>query len=351
MKIRAQWPRFFLSLALALLLSARYLVSDAHATEPWPNDPDFLVGVAAHPSLGAPTWWSGYGGSDADIEMQIHLAAEMGSKIYRIDAQIVTADIIEKVITLCRRYGMEVMPILDSESSAEILAKQFRGRVKYYQVKNEMNVAAHKSIWLDGTRISDFKMSTDIPRPKDEECLDLLIADTVRIIKRIRAEDPDVEILINGTWTHYGFLDYAFARFSEEGVDIDLIGWDWYSDMEDNRAGHSSTIDGLNSVAKYLHDHYGQKDILICEYNMWVPSFDRAVFTGVQHVTQCPGNGNGKIDPFEEENLNTQTGPYLVNNIQYLYSNRAANHIKGLMVYELIEEPGQSIHPPAGTLT
>ena len=332
MKTKTSW------FAIILFISVQCLLSDAQATPPLHNDPNFRVGVAAHPGWGNSTHWSGYGSRDTDIERQIHLAAEMGAKVYRIDAPGFTADILERVITLCEKYGMEVMAIVSSRSGAKTVAKRFKGRVKYYQVNNEMNFQAHKEKY-SGLQISHFWMSSDTdPLPKGKQYLDVLITDAIQTIKEVRAEDPGAKILINGYWIHYAFLDYVFTRLAIAGVDIDLIGWNWYSHGENNRTAHPSTKDGLNSVAKYLHDTYG-KDIFICEFNMWVPNFDRIKNTGP--VEQPSGNGNGKIDPFEEENMERVIGPYLVNNIRYLYNNRAQNHIKGIIIYEFLEQPNQ----------
>ncbi|MCL1973000.1 MAG: glycosyl hydrolase 53 family protein [Endomicrobia bacterium] len=323
-------------LALALFLSAQCFISDVYAGNPWPNDPDFLVGVAGHPGnpVYPSTTFTGYGHGDADIEKQIHLLAEMGAKIYRLDSNP-PIDQLEKIITLCEKYGIELLLITGGTPSSVV--RWFKGRVKYYQVGNEMNLQAQKS--GNGTQISHYWMSTDTePLPADKKYLDVMISNTIQTIKIIRADDPDVKILINGTGVHYAFLDYAFEEFAKAGVDIDLIGWDWYSFMENNRTTHSSAIDGLNSVAKFMYDRYG-KDIIICEYNM-APSYFDMVQLNPQHIPFLPGNGNGIMDLFEENNMDILVGPYLVNNIQYLYKNRGENHIKGIMIYELMEQPG-----------
>lgn len=358
-KTRVQFVSIVLIVAVCMLLSGMIVFAvEANAlpaeeagspeltATPWSNDPDFLVGVAAHPTVGNiisgyNSAFSGYGASDADIERQIHLASEMGSRIYRIDAGKSAIDFIEKVIILCEKYSIEVMLILGTESSSEPVLKRFKGRVKYYQIKNEMDVQTQINQLLSGTEISHYRMSTDAASSanSDKKYLDMMVNEAINIIKRVRARDPDAKILINGTWIHYGMLDYAFARFKEEGVDIDLIGWDWYSNHQVNRTAHPSLVDGLNSVAKYLYDNYGQKDIIICEYNMWIASFDRTDFrfNGIQY----PGNGNGKIDPPEEENSFIVAGSYLADNIQYLYNNKEENHIKGIIIYELLDEPNQ----------
>ena len=335
MNIKAHWFIF----AFVLFLCAQYFVSDAHAAVSWSNDPDFVVGVAGAPG-GA--FYTGYGGSDADIERQIHLAAEMGARIYRMPSES-NNDVVEKVITLCEKYGIEVLLVIHSdkhtEESTVVKVKRFKGRVKYYQVDNEMSGIALRSYSLTGTDISHFGMSTQIPRPGDAMCLDIRVNKAINNIKIIRAEDPNAKILINGLGVHYAFLDYAFARFAQEGVDIDLLGWDWYSHRENNRGVHPSAIDGFNSIAKYIYDNYG-KDIIICEYNMTIRDFDRTnPELDPQIVPFLPGNGNGKIDfPEEEDNMDILMGPYLVKNIQYLYNNRKENHIIGIMVYELIEQ-------------
>jgi len=347
--------------ALAIFLSAQFFISDVHAS-PWPNDPDFLVGAAGH--MGAwpePGIFPGYGASDAEIEKEIHLLAEMGAKIYRLDNGPV--EHMKNVVSLCEKYGIAVMLIVSSlpnpgsdrpSPSAEATVKGLKGRVKYYQINNEMSSLASKDFWTAGTERSElynnFWMSTDKdgnPNPEklpdDKIYLDKKIAETIDTIKFIRREDPHAKVLINTVYTHYAFLDYAFEEFKKAGVDIDLIGWDWYAVRERVRWGHESLIDGFNSVAKFAYDRYG-KDIIICEYNMWIPYFDIAVGEDELRnhywaIPFLPGNDNGKIDLFEEDNMDTLIGPYLINNIKKLYNNGANKHIKGIMIYELIDEP------------
>ncbi|MCL1971461.1 MAG: T9SS type A sorting domain-containing protein [Endomicrobia bacterium] len=350
---------FFFSLALVLFLGAQCFVSDAYAAAPWPNDPDFLVGAAGHHGHGNGNAgsWSGYGSNDADIERQIHLVAEMGAKIYRMDGGFPQyADFVEKVITLCERYGIEVL-LIGGRSG---FVRQFKGRVKYYQVDNEIDVRTKKPGYPDGTDISHFWMSTDINRPKkkdkdgndtdeydDSKCLDIAISNAIQTIKVIRAEDPGAKVMINGTATNFALLDYAFAEFAKAGVDIDLIGWDWYSGHEGNREVSNPFLrdilrDGFNSVAKHMYKTYG-KEVILCEYNMEPYHFDmKDIGANAKYVPFLPGNGNGKIDPFEEDNIDTLMGPYLVSNIQYLYNNRAENHIKGVLIYELITQQASS---------
>ena len=324
---------------LAMLLSAQWFVSDAYAADSWPNDPDFLVGAVGAPGY---PWWTGYGRGDEDAEMQVHLLAEMGAKIYSL-ATYNSVDFVEKIITLCEKYGIAVQPIVHSdllsEASTEIMVKRFKGRVKYYLVDNE--ISDHTIKGSAGFDISEFWMSTDAGRPaNDNNCLDIRINKVINHIKIIRAQDPDAKILINSGGIHFGFFDYAFQRFAEEGVDVDLIGLNWYSYKENDRTSHPCRIDGLNSVAKYMYDRYG-KDILICEYNMVTTYFD-LVQLNTQNIPFLPGNGNGVIDLFEEDNMDILMGPYIVNNIRYLYNNRNENHIKGIMVYEIIEQRGHS---------
>ncbi|MCL1972938.1 MAG: T9SS type A sorting domain-containing protein [Endomicrobia bacterium] len=353
MNIKAQWSGVFFSLALVMFLSAQCFISDAHAA-PWPNDPDFVVGAVGHHGKHSPyvietsTYWSGYGYKDTDIERQIHLLAEMGAKIYRIDggnAGPEYAEFVEKALTLCERYGIDLMLITGGNSSSlpfiRTQVRQFKGRVKYYQIGNEMSssISTLKSSSYDGTELSHFWMSTDTePLPAGMRYLDDRINETIDVIKVIREEDPNAKILVNGVATHYAFFDYAFEEFKKAGVDIDLIGWHWYSNRERLRDGYHFTVsDGFNSVAKYVYDRYG-KDIIVGEYNMDMWNFDRPSLIGSQYVPFLPGNGNNILDPFEEDNMDTLVGPYLVNNIQKLYRDRAENGIIGIMIYELIEE-------------
>ena len=313
---------------------------------PWPNDPNFLVGVCGQPSYGNDaTFWSGYGPNDTDIERQIHLLAEMGAKIYRLSAHDINMSFLEKVITLCEKYGIEVMLTVTLGTGSNI-PERFSGRVKYYHIDNEIDLGTLRNPnILIRTSLEAYYMSTDIDRPIDDlRCLDIRVNRAIQLIKIIREKDPNGKVLIDGGGaTDYVFLNYVFERLREEGVDIDYIGWHWYSDSEGRRDGWPSFLaDGLNSLTKHLYETYG-KEIIICEYNYEPIHINmNSIGNNAKYVPHLSGNNNSAIDPFEEDNMDILVGPYLVNNLQYLYQNRKENHIKGFLVFELMSQPAAS---------
>lgn len=46
--------------------------------------------------------------------------------------------------------------------------------------------------------------------------------------KGIKDNDSDAQIIINATWTHFGY----FQLLQEYGVNFDIVGWHWYDEME-----------------------------------------------------------------------------------------------------------------------
>lgn len=85
----------------------------------------------------------------ATLEEQIHLVAELGVKLYRVDANLKdlsTLDFMDKCVDLCEAYGLDIMLIVYDEAKAQMCASRYKGRVKYYQVLNETDASASSRI-------------------------------------------------------------------------------------------------------------------------------------------------------------------------------------------------------------
>lgn len=117
------------------------------------------------------------------------------------------------------------------------------------------------------------------------------------IIAGIRRGDPNAKILINATWIHYGMVELLLKEY---GVNIDLLGWDWYSNMDTY---------GLEKLLDNLWSRF-QKDILFCEMNIWT-----------------------KDEP------QSAMGSYLTERMKKLYELKNSKHIVGACIYELLDEP------------
>ena len=230
-----------------------------------------------------------------NLEEQIHKAAELGVSMYRFDAYLDDLKSIaftDDVVYLCKAYGLDLMLIVYSPSSAKTAVQRYKGKVKYYQVDNEMDGATINPSGPDGKLVSDF----------DKAKMDVKVKNCISIINTLRAGDPAAKILVNGTWVHYGCFQYLF----DQGVDVDLLGWDWYRNQD--TYGFEKAMDEL-----YSQFH---KDILICEANIWCKTDDQALMAD-----------------------------YLTQRAQLVYSIAKAKHIVGFTVYELLNEPALNDSP------
>ena len=240
----------------------------------------FLFGVTGH-NTSRPAYTAN------TIEDQIHLAAELGVGMYRFDA---SSDMAwnDKVVALCESYGLQMMPLVSSSSVASTMATRYAGHIKYYQMLNETDNQAILS--GNGDQISQYDMTK----------VNNFVTQLKSIASAIRAGDPNAKLVINGTFLHYAIFDY----FISQGVDFDVLGWDWYSN-QDSYAG------GVAGIAKILLDRYPTKNLFFCEGNYWPV-------------------GSGY--PVE--------GDYITACMRTVY-NLKSPRILGYCVYELLDEPNQ----------
>ena len=276
-------------LSLALLTSLNTVPSSAAGLAA--DDDDFLFGVCGHPMEHSSGTYR-----MATLEEQIHLVAELGVKLYRVDANLkdlTTLDFMDKCIDLCRAYGLEVMLVIYDEDKAEMCASRYKGKIKYYQILNERDAQCINTDAAgnapDGTQISHY----------DPEKLVEVARQMKNIIAGVRKGDPNAEILINATWTHYGFVE-AMLNY---GVEFDLLGWDWYSNMD-----HYGLDNLLDDLSRF------DKDIIFCELNIWTKTEPQSAMAG-----------------------------YLAERLYTLYELKNSERIVGACIYELLDEPNHSV--------
>ena len=265
---------------------------------PYTTRSDFAWGVNGHHYA-----YQGY--PEEYLEEQIHLAAELGCKIYRTGGDLQNLAWTDKMVSLCNAYGMQVMmciPLtLDDHEYTTLyfntLAERYngkdgRGKVDYFQISNEHENELLGNKWggmqVDGTKISDYYL----------EDLEKWGEGFKAAIKGIRSADTDAKSVINIAYTHYGCLEY----YVQNGVDFDVIGLDWYSNMKPSIKG---ILDDL--CEKF------DKDIIICESNIY-----------------------NEPDDLDFDNSSYEQWQPLLNYMEEAY---AYPEVKGYIVYELLDEP------------
>ena len=231
---------------------------------------DFLWGVNTKNSS-----WIAY--PKTSLEDQFHHMAELGVKIVRAQTSGALEEM-DATMALAQAYGIKVMLCIgrarlsDEEYNAEYqyeMAKMYAnryngkngyGKVDYFCIDNELDVylgviGDNVGVSIgDGTNMNQY-VESEVRRV----CYQLNNA-----IAGVRAADTDAKIVINSTWTHYGFHDWL----KECNVDYDIYGLDWYTDM-------ARYYKNLNKkpleFADFIYERFG-KPVMICESNEWSSS-------------------------------------------------------------------------------
>lgn len=224
---------------------------------------DFLFGVNTHCDF-----YPVYRRSNA--EEQLKLIREMGCGIVRVN--FYNFDFSDFYVPLANANGLKVMLVVDGhvddfsegynkEADFELFRKVAErydgnhgfGKVDYIQLSNEVDVkiSRYNPNFKDGETVEEF------PQPIMQRAYEHF----ANAAAGIRAAKNDVKIVINAGWKHYGM----FLYMKEKGIDFDLLGWDWYTDMSKamEREGKRSF-----QLAETLHELFG-KDIIVCETNAW----------------------------------------------------------------------------------
>ena len=247
-------------MSLLMIFSTMAVPTFATGTDApeYPNNENFVWGINGHLDTSAsyPT---------AEIEEQIALAAKLGTKLYRVDINEVTSET-DKIVQTANAYGMDVMLVITStaESSVDEVTAQFTqianhyatgyfGNVKYINIFNEIeNFCAN-----DGATGSDLNEANGYDTQK--------VADMSARINAahaaVKAASQDYVTVVNYGWLHDPCLDLL----RDAGADWDVIGLQWYTDMEVHSNGKLETaLDRLNS-----YDTLKDKKIIITESNVW----------------------------------------------------------------------------------
>ena len=250
-----------LSLIMSLLMIFSAVAVPAFATgndaPEYPNSNDFVWGINGHLRT------SSY--PQADIEEQIALAAKLGTKLYRVDVNEVThaSDVL---VQTANAYGMDVMLAVTSnaESSVEAVTAQFTqiakhyatgyfGDVKYINIFNEVETYCASD---NNTTSSDLNYASGYDQQK--------VADMAARINAahtaVKAASNDYVTVVNYGWLH----DPCLNLLRNAGADWDVIGLQWYTDMESHTDGALETA--LNRLNNY--NTLSNKDIIITESNV-----------------------------------------------------------------------------------
>lgn len=121
----------------------------------------------------------------------------------------------------------------------KVVGSQYSGKVEYYQLANEVSGTLIKS----GNGMSE----EDYDQEKYEIMKDYLMG----LRDGIHNTDPKAKFIVSAHWVCYAIIDMLIR----DGLDFDVIGWNWYSEMGDDlskkETDEKGVIDIPGHFAKY----------------------------------------------------------------------------------------------------
>ena len=266
---------------------------------------DFAFGVNGHPTTKA------YLGTTA--KQQFDMLRSMRMNYYRLDFYTGSdgsisgvSNIINPFFTEASDGNIKILPciytrFLDFNMTAENaytvgknLAGGFAARYgkgfDYYELGNEQD---NKTI-LPGT-------NGTVAAEYDAAKLNILAAYFKGMIAGINENDPTAKTIINGGWIHFGYLQALIDR----NVNFDVVGWHWYSDMESVAA---TSVAKVTNIGATLTSKFNKP--------VWFTEIDTK--QGTQTKTE------------EEQKVWLNA---------FIAKCKATPNVKGVMVYELFDEP------------
>lgn len=108
-------------------------------------------------------------------------------------------------------------PYQDGYDLANQVVGANKGHVDYYQLANEISSESLRGAEFPGDKTSEYDLE------KYAKIRDWLNG----AIDGVKKADPQAKTVVVGQWTQIAFFD----KLQEDGVNFDIIGWDWFSDM------------------------------------------------------------------------------------------------------------------------
>lgn len=201
----------------------------------------FALDVAGQPT----TWQKG-------IPEQLDLVKAMGGTLIRANVES-NIGVMDAVVNGARERDLDVLLILEIAGDNPVLnkdikkdqlyqlgkdlgrewASRYKGKVAYYQLANEVSGTAARRPEDSGKTLPNrYDLQFDLNRAERVAQYERGLADGVK------QGDKKAQRMITGHWVLVDIIPYLV----QQGVDFEIVGWDWYSDMGINPA--LTEIDG-----------------------------------------------------------------------------------------------------------
>jgi hypothetical protein len=238
------------------MVGVAYIYVNYFSTKPETQVPtylrdDFLWGATVRPYA---TSSVGQAFKSDDLEKQFQYLDDLfGTRsIVRanIESDMATND---SVVALNEKYGSDLYLIMEQikDFNQDIdyagaarrftlpIVERYAGKVKYYQLSNELSGVVYQQPGETGETI-DAGYGLKMNKKRYENVRNYALA----MSKTIRQIDPDAKIVITGHWV----LIKPIQDLIDDGVQADIIGWNWGPDMGEQA--------GIKDI-----DNYGRMDL------------------------------------------------------------------------------------------
>jgi len=311
------------ALRVLLLAALSATGQTASGQNPAACDPAFAWGVNGHPTQQAV-----YSGAET-LRSQLNYLLALGATHYRVDLTVDTLGSVasfpsglslsfDRVLQAASDRGITLLPVLtrrpDYRVSPEtnfrtgyLIGRRFaerygwqlcqieagneteEGALRYSAATDPLTGRSDTNYWA-GTQLDHY----------DPERLNTVLHFLGGLTRGLREGAPQVQIVIDVAGRHYGF----FEALERAGVDFDIYGLHWYSDMDDAGGGFAAALEELERPPRR-------------PLPIWVTEVNRR--GGSQ--AERPGDDQGAW-------------------IRRLAAHAAENsRVKGFFVYELLDQP------------
>ena len=232
-------------------------------------DRPFVWGVNGHP-----TQQAAYS-SEESLDSQLNDLIALGATHYRVDLTVDTLGLIgsfpsgpgvsfDRVLQAATERGIQLLPVLTRRPDyrappeanfrvAYLIGRHFAARhgahlcqieagneteqdaLRYTVVVDSLTGVPDTSYWA-GTELSHY----------DPERLKVVLSFLGGLAQGIRKGAPHVQVVIDVAGRHYGF----FEALQRAGVEFDIYGLHWYSDMLDGAGGLPAVLDALGRLPR-----------------------------------------------------------------------------------------------------
>lgn len=229
----------------------------------------FVWGVNGHP-----TQQSTYS-SEPSLQAQLDYLDQLGATHYRIDLTVDTFGVVDsfhsgrsvsfdRVLSAATARNLQLLPVLTRRPDYRAtptanyrggylmglrFAMEYGAHLQHIEAGNETedgalryNVGADS---LTGAPDTSYWAGTEVSH-YDPERLKVVISFLDGLTRGIRDGAPHIQIIIDVAGRHYGF----FEALQQAGVDFDVYGLHWYSDMHDDAGGFVAVLDALERLPR-----------------------------------------------------------------------------------------------------